>query len=185
MSSFYRECALACILTIYSRDSRESFPPWILIMVSFCSECKEEAGPPVKDFSSLSLPLSSLSLFLAFSVCLSFPTYRCRLFFPISLSVRLSFASAVVAPLGCRGFTSPINHEEYSRPPWRYLHGNSPSSLLSRIRFSEPASSPAESWYRKRPRTQVRTRLRARRRLLLITKSNAAYRLHVTKTHNI
>lgn len=70
-----RERALACILTIYSRDSRESFPPWILIMVSFCSERKEEAGPPVKDFLSPSRS-SSLSLVSPFL----FHSHRVRLF---------------------------------------------------------------------------------------------------------
>lgn len=76
--TFFRERALACILTIYSRGSRESFPPWILIMVSFCSECKEEAGPPVKDFLSPSRFVPAL--FHPFA----------RLSFPISFTHRES-----------------------------------------------------------------------------------------------
>lgn len=69
--TLFRERALACILTIYSRDSRESFAAWILIMVSFCSECKEEAGPPVKDFLS---PLSRSCAFPSTSPLLLRPS---------------------------------------------------------------------------------------------------------------
>lgn len=103
---FYRERALARILTIYSRDSRESFPPWSRVMVSFCSECKEEAVPPLKDFLSpaaLHSPVAAVSLLsLALSPACPSPRippyprvpllpFHSRSVFPSSRSVPLGY----------------------------------------------------------------------------------------------
>jgi len=82
-SFFFHECTLACILTIYSRDNRKPFSSWIFIMVSFYSECKEEACPPVKDFLSPS-PRPSVPF--------SHPPHCSSLFFYFTLTIRLFLA---------------------------------------------------------------------------------------------
>lgn len=121
LRTLFRECAPACILTIYIRGMVVNlFPQWILIMVPFCSERKEEAGPPVKDFLSPLMPLHPPPLSLSLTrrpshFALSSPSVFPL--FPFRSHSSSFLRSPSLHPSFCHGFTSSINHEEYSRPP--------------------------------------------------------------------
>lgn len=119
-------------------------------MVAFCSERKEEAGPPVKDFlSPLSPPAFPLCLSLVDRPTLLSPFPSPFLFplFPFRSHSSSFLRSPSSHPSFCRGFTSPINHQKnilgHPEGTCMVIH-LSPFCL-----GSDSRNQPAESCYRK------------------------------------